>query len=217
MERPGGGSLGTRIWRALTAVPRSWHHFWRRVSLYMPKRLYARSLLIVITPMILLQSVVAFVFMERHWQTVTVRLSQAVTRDIAAIIDLLDTFPAQDNYAQIIRIAQERMSLKIDLLPAEPLPPPGPKPFFSILDQALSSEMRKQINKPFWLDTVGNSNIVEVRVQLDDKVLRVFVRRSQAYASNTHIFLLRRNGMAMVSSTSDVPTIHNRKICVFEA
>jgi two-component system osmolarity sensor histidine kinase EnvZ len=72
MERPSGGGLGTRSWRALTAVPRSWNRFWRRVSLYMPKRLYARSLLIVITPMILLQSVVAFVFMERHWQTVTV-------------------------------------------------------------------------------------------------------------------------------------------------
>ena len=55
----------------------------------MPKRLYARSLLIVITPMILLQSVVAFVFMERHWQTVTQRLSTAVVRDIAALIDVI--------------------------------------------------------------------------------------------------------------------------------
>ena len=59
----------------------------------MPKRLYARSLIIVITPMVLLQSVVAFVFMERHWQTVTQRLSQAPCRDIAAIIDLIETYP----------------------------------------------------------------------------------------------------------------------------
>ncbi len=167
-------SLGVRIWRVLTAATRSWHHLWRRVLFYMPKQLYARSLLIVITPMILLQSALAFVFMECHWQTVTVRLSQAVTRDIASIIDLLNTFPSPNNYAQIIRISQERMSLKIDLLPSEPLPFPGPKPFFSILDQVLSSEIRKQINKPFWLDTIGNSNIVEVRVQLDDKVVACF-------------------------------------------
>ncbi len=33
----------------------------------MPKGLYARALLIIIAPMVLLQSVVAFVFMERHW------------------------------------------------------------------------------------------------------------------------------------------------------
>jgi len=44
----------------------SWIRFWRFVSRYMPKRLYARSLIIVIAPMILLQSFIAFMFMERH-------------------------------------------------------------------------------------------------------------------------------------------------------
>ena len=54
----------------------------------MPKGLYARALLIVILPMVVLQSAVALVFMERHWQTVTLRLSAAVTQDIAALIDI---------------------------------------------------------------------------------------------------------------------------------
>ena len=116
----------------------AWNRFWRLVSYYMPKGLYSRSLIIVITPMILLQSVVTLVFMERHWQTVTLRLSAAVTRDIAAIVDMIETYPPGDNYADVIRIAQERLSLKIDILPPEPLPPPGPKPFFSIVDQSLT-------------------------------------------------------------------------------
>src|SRR3954465_13683867 len=51
----------------VVALAKYWHWYWRSVSRYMPKRLYARSLIIIITPMILLQSVVAFVFMERHW------------------------------------------------------------------------------------------------------------------------------------------------------
>ena len=88
---------------------RNWNWFWRLVARYMPKRLYARSLIIVITPMILLQSVVAFVFMERHWQTVTQRLSEAVVRDIAAIIDMIETYPKGDDYADVIRIAQDRL------------------------------------------------------------------------------------------------------------
>src|SRR5690606_25467609 len=175
----------------LVARARSlWRRFWRIVSQYMPKRLYARSLIIVITPMILLQSVVAFVFMERHWQTVTQRLSQAVTRDIAAIIDTLESYPQDDGYATIIRIAQERLALRISIEPLEPLPPPGPKPFFSILDRTLSEEITKQLGRHFWLDTVGDSAMIEIRLQLADKVLRVFATRSQAYASNTHIFLL---------------------------
>ena len=88
----------------------SWIRFWRFVSRYMPKRLYARSLIIVIAPMILLQSFIAFMFMERHWQTVTQRLSEAVTRDIAAIIDMIETYPKGDDYADVIRIAQTRLS-----------------------------------------------------------------------------------------------------------
>ncbi|EKF17259.1 sensor histidine kinase [Nitratireductor pacificus] len=189
---------------------RPWRRFWRVVSRYMPKRLYARSLIIVIAPMLLLQSVIAFVFMERHWQTVTQRLSQAVTRDIAAIIDMIETYPDDNDYAQVVRIAQERLALKIDLLPPDPLPAPGPKPFFSILDQTLSEEITKQINRPFWLDTVGNSNIVEIRVQMDGRVLRVFARRSQAYASNTHIFLLWMVGTSLVLIAISVAFLRNQ-------
>lgn len=210
LEQPGNNGLSARATRTLKAVPRIWNRFWRLVSLYMPKRLYARSLIIVIAPMILLQSVVAFVFMERHWATVTQRLSQATVRDIAAIIDLIETYPHDADYANIIRIAQDRMQLKVDLLPPDPLPPPGPKPFFSILDDVLSSEITRQINRPFWIDTVGNSNIVEVRVQLENKVLRVFVRRSQAYASNTHIFLIWMVGTSLVLLMIAIPFLRNQ-------
>jgi two-component system, OmpR family, osmolarity sensor histidine kinase EnvZ len=184
--------------RLAMAAPVMWRRAWRRVAHVMPKGLYARSLIIVIAPVILLQSVVAFVFMERHWQLVTQRLSTAVTRDIAAIVDIIETYGPGDDYGEIIRIAQERLALKIDILPPEPLPPPGPKPFFSILDRILSEEITKQINRPYWIDTVGDSNILEIRLQLDDSVLRVFARRSQAYASNTHIFLLWMVGTSLV-------------------
>ncbi|MEI5680970.1 MULTISPECIES: ATP-binding protein [unclassified Mesorhizobium] len=210
LNGPGNENIVARARRAVAAVPKNWKRFWRLVSLYMPKRLYPRSLIIIITPMILLQSVVAFNFMERHWQTVTLRLSQAVTRDIAAIIDMIETYPHDDDYANVIRIAQDRLSLKIDLLPPDPLPPPGPKPFFSILDQILSSEITRQINRPFWIDTVGNSNIVEVRIQLENKVLRVFVRRSQAYASNTHIFLIWMVGTSLVLLVIAIPFLRNQ-------
>lgn len=200
----------THFKQALGAMRRPWRRFWRIVSRYMPKQLYARSLIIVIAPMLLLQSVIAFVFMERHWQTVTQRLSQAVTRDISAIIDMIETYPGNDGYAQVIRIAQERLALKIDLLPPDPLPAPGPKPFFSILDQTLGEEITRQINRPFWLDTVGNSNIIEIRIQLENQVLRVFARRSQAYASNTHIFLLWMVGTSLVLIAIAVAFLRNQ-------
>ncbi len=207
-QQQSGFIAGVR--RAAARFSTRWTRFWRLVAIYMPKRLYARSLLIIITPMILLQSVVTLVFMERHWQTVTQRLSRATTRDIAAIIEMIETYPNDDDYAKVIRIAQDRLSLKIDILPPDPLPPPGRKPFFSILDQILSTEITRQINRPFWIDTVGNSGVLEVRIQLEDKVLRVFVRRGQAYASNTHIFLIWMVGTSLVLLMIAIPFLRNQ-------
>src|SRR5690606_3958490 len=122
----------TGVRARISAFVRRMRRLSPNLARYLPKRLYARPLIIVIAPMILLQSVIAFVFMERHWQTVTVRLSAAVTRDIAAIIDMIETWPDGENQGNIIRIAQERLQLRVDVLPPDPLPAPGPKPFFSI-------------------------------------------------------------------------------------
>ena len=156
----------------------------------LPKGLHARSILIVVLPMVLLQSVVAYVFMERHWQTVTRRLSSALTRDIAAIIEVIETYPQDPRFADITRIAAETFGLTVSVLPPDPLPEPGRRPFFSLLDSTLSGEIRERIDRPFWIDTLGDSNMVEIRISLDDHVLRVFAPRNRAYASNSHIFLI---------------------------
>ncbi|MGL4634436.1 MAG: ATP-binding protein [Beijerinckiaceae bacterium] len=170
-------------------------HFLKAI---LPKGLYARSLLIVIAPVVLLQSVIAYAFMERHWQTVTNRLSAAVASDIAALIDVYERYPQDPESRRLTEIAEIRLGLDVDILPNEPLPRISPKPFFDILDTALSNEIRLRIARPFWIDTVGRSNLVEVRVQLDNAVMRVIARRSQTYASNAHIFLVWMVGTSMV-------------------
>ena len=165
---------------------------------WMPKGLYARALLIMIVPMVVLQSVVAFVFMERHWNTVTRRLSAGVVQDIAALMDVYNGYPQDKDHALLRRIAQQRLGLVVDFLPAGDMPPPGPKPFFSLLDQSLSAQIGRQISRPYWIDTVGRSSLVEIRIQLDDAVMRVFAQRSAAYASNSQIFFLWMVGTSSV-------------------
>jgi two-component system, OmpR family, osmolarity sensor histidine kinase EnvZ len=187
-----------RIHSALGQVADGWRRIARWLNSVMPKGLYARALLIIIAPMVILQSVVAFVFMERHWNVVTQRLSASVVQDIAALIDIYRGYPQDADRALIRRIAQERLGLVVDFLPLTDMPPPGPKPFFSLLDQALSEELRKQIGRPYWIDTVGKSALLEIRVQLDNTVMRVFARRSAAYVSNSEIFLLWMVGTSTV-------------------
>ena len=177
-----------------------WRRFSRWLSSRLPKGLYARSLIIIIAPMVLLQSVLAFVFMERHWETVTQRLSKAVTADIAALIEIVENYPQDPDYSEITRIARDRLGLNISILPPDPFPPAAEKPFFTLLDDTLRTQITQQIGRPFWIDTVGDSNILEIRTRLEkpeEKVLRIFVRRNQAYASNSHIFLVWMVGTSL--------------------
>ena len=84
----------------------------------MPKGLYARALLIIIAPMVILQSVVAFVFMERHWNVgdaASVRRRGAghrgADRHLPAAIRRTPTT------RRSARIAQDRLGLAVDFLP----------------------------------------------------------------------------------------------------
>jgi two-component system osmolarity sensor histidine kinase EnvZ len=147
-------------------------------------------------------------FMERHYNQVTQRLSAGVVQDIATLIEIDKAFP-QDQ-ALLRRVAQDKLGLVIDFLPVTELPPPGPKPFFSLVDQALSDEVRKQIGRPFWIDTVGRSALLEIRVKLDNAVMRVFAPRRAAYVSNSHIFLAWMVGTSLVLITVAVLFLRNQ-------
>src|SRR6202521_5179271 len=166
---------------AASYVTGPWDRFTRWLRSVMPTGLYARALLIIIIPLVVLQSIVALMFVERQSSLVTYYLSSAVTQEIATLIDVYKSNPQSSNRAQLRRIAQDRLCLQLDFLPGTDLPPPGPKPFFSQLDQALSEQIRKQVGLPFWIDTVGRSAIVEIRIKLDDTIMRVFAPRPGAY------------------------------------
>jgi two-component system, OmpR family, osmolarity sensor histidine kinase EnvZ len=179
----------------------AWRKFARVIAELLPKGLYGRSLLIVILPMVLLQAAVAYVFMQRHWDLVTHRLSAAVARDVGAVIDLYKTYPPAAGDERLQTISSERFHIDVALLPKGPLPPPMPRTFFAELDpltRALPDEISKQIGRPFWIDTVGRSGLMEIRVDLGDGVLRMLAHRSLAYEPNIHIFILWMLGAAIV-------------------
>ncbi|MBM3609834.1 MAG: HAMP domain-containing protein [Alphaproteobacteria bacterium] len=191
-------ALPSYMRRSMERTADAWRAGSRRLAGWMPKGLFQRALLIVILPVVLLQSAIAYFFMERHWQQVTMRLSASVVSDIATVIDLYELNPTLQNFENLTRIARQRQRHQIELLGNQPLPPAQDKPFFSFLDRTLAHEISQQIRRPFWLDTIGKSRFVEIRVQMKDNVLRVITHRNQAYVSNSHIFILWMVGTSLV-------------------
>lgn len=168
------------------------------LSPWLPKGLYARTILIIAMPLVLLQTVLLFVFMERHWNNITRRLSAATARDVAAIIEIYKEYPQDEDYKTLINIARNQMDISFQVLPKSDLPEETDSPFYSILDRRLTKEIRRRINQPFWIDTVGQSKFVEIRVALDDRVLKFLANRNHTYASNSHIFVLWMIGSSTV-------------------
>ena len=174
----------------VTGLRRLWRQFAGWLHERMPKGLYARALLIVILPIVLLQSAVAYVYMQRHWEAITERLSAGVARDVAAIADLYESFPQDSRHDTLMRIAAVDLNMQLLVRGKEPLPAPAPRPFFSLLDHLLTRELSRRLKHPFWIDTAATSNLVEIRVELEDATLQILTTRTQAYASNSHIFFI---------------------------
>ena len=49
----------------------------------LPRTLFGRALLIIVTPALLMQAVTAFIFYERHWDTVTRHMAANLASEIA--------------------------------------------------------------------------------------------------------------------------------------
>ncbi|MGF1620300.1 MAG: ATP-binding protein [Rhodomicrobiaceae bacterium] len=177
-------------------------HFSQRLASgsasFLPKGLYARALLIIIAPIVLLQSVLVAVFMDRHWENVTKRLSNATVQNIAMLVSLYEAYPYQDGYVQLTDMARQDLGLVVQVLPGDTLPSPKERPFFGFLDRTLTKTIRDRIGLPHWVDTLGDSNYIDIRIQLDDAVMKVLARRSQTYASNSHIFLVWMVSTALI-------------------
>jgi len=181
----------TAVLNEVLSAPRQlWRGFADWLHARMPKGLYARALLIVILPVVLLQSAVAYVFMERHWEVVTYRLSAGAARQVATMVDIYRTFPDAE-HKELQRIAAIDLHTELTILPKEPLPEAvQKKSLFSLLDRALTRELSRSLTQPFWIDTTVPGNLFEVRVALDDATLRMRASRNQAYASNSYIFFM---------------------------
>ena len=180
---------------ALTELISTPRNLWRAFKIWlhdrMPRGLYARALLIVILPIVLLQSAIAYVFMERHWEVVTYRLSAGVAREVAAIVEIYKNFPDEPEHEKLRRIAAVAMSVELSVLPRENLPEPKKRgSLFALLDTALNKELARRIAQPFSVNTGLSRNFVEIRVALNDATLRMLFNRSHAYASNSYIFFM---------------------------
>ena len=169
-----------------------------RFKQFLPRSIFGRSLLIVLIPMIILQLVMAFVFYERHWETVTRRLTNAVAGDVSTLIWMMNTYNASDDRSLVFRIGRMHLDLEAYLHPDEKLPDPLPPVGNARVERLLAQALQQRVGRPFIINTHAGDRMVLIRVGLRDGVLDVLVHEERLISSTTNIFVFWMVGTSIV-------------------
>jgi two-component system osmolarity sensor histidine kinase EnvZ len=177
----------------------------------LPKGLFARTLLIIVMPIALMQVAVAWSFFDQHWETVTSRLSEGVAGDIAMLTELYkQEADTPDQFDRHAATAISTMRLSVDFRPDDTLPTSRRSSFFRTLDRTLDEALANQLGEEFWFDTTRYPNYVDVRVRVDGGVLRFIAVRERVFATTGHIFLLWIIGASTLLTAVSIIFIRNQ-------
>ena len=164
-----------------------------------PKTLLGRSLLIIITPLILTQVIATWVFYNRHFDTITKGLAEAVAGDVAAVIRIMGPQPTPNSRSSALTLAKTSFWLDATFHEDSVLPEDHEaiKPD-NIVEHKLSKALRGRMSNAFIIDTAWRDKQIRVDVQLPDGVLEVLVPRDRLFSSTTYIFILWMVGSSVV-------------------
>ena len=145
--------------------------------------------MIIILPIILMQIAVAYIFFNAHWVRVTATLSDSIAAEIAFAVELYEQAPSSERVTRLDELMRPNMELSIDFVSLDQLPETERKSFFSTLDRTLRKAMNKSISDPYWFDTTRYPNHIDIRVKVENGVLRFITTRDRVFAPTGFMFI----------------------------
>lgn len=167
----------------------------------LPRSLFGRSLLIIVMPLILLQLISAWIFYQRHWETVARRLSAGVAGEIAAMIDILPLLPRRADPKPFFHAASTHTDIEYAFLSGGRIDPdsdPAALGLTSIIAAPLIQAIKDKVKRPFRINMERDPHKVLVVIRLKDGVLQADVPVERLYSSTTYIFVLWMTGSSIV-------------------
>ena len=172
-----------------------------------PRGLMGRSLLILVTPLLLVQLVSAYVFFGTHWDLVTRRLSAGLAGDIGTVIEMMRLNPTAAGREQAFMVAAQEMELAITLRQGDILTRTGMLGAASkfadqvmgySLEDNLTNALNERVGRPVFIDAESPTQPISIMVQLPDGVLEVHASRKRLYSPTTKIFVLWMVGTSLL-------------------
>ena len=168
------------------------------IKKFLPKSLLGRTLLIIVTPLVLLQLVSATVFYESHWTKVSRGMARGLAGDISALIELLQRDHSPKGINAIRGLAARNMGLVVTFEKNKILANVPEKQSGGIVDKMFIRSLKGSVQRPFKVDSQSLDKHVIVSIQLPEGVFEVILNRKRLFSSTTYIFVLWMVGTSMI-------------------
>lgn len=172
--------------------------FDRWIKPYLPKTLFGRALLIIVTPLVLMQAFSAYVFYDRHWDIMTRRLVNSLAGDIAFLVQELEQPISVEQVRVLSARARAHFDLELFWQPEAILPNKAPPGWLDATAESMDEAMAGKVRRPYVMNTESIHRRIEILIQLPDGVLQVVAHKKRLFSSSTYIFLLWMIGSSLV-------------------
>ena len=155
----------------------------------LPQGLFYRSLIIVAAPTIILQIIVTVVFFDSIWIKANKGLTRSIVGEIKTLSDIYTT-EDQEQKDYLIEQFKHNFDFVINIIDKR-LPTVSGERKYSPVDRSLRRELKNVFgNSNYWFDTVSYKDIVEIKVNSNDKIIQVMFPREKIAPSSVRAFIL---------------------------
>lgn len=172
----------------------------------LPNSLFGRSLLILVTPIFLVQIITTFMFFDRHWQKMGDRLAFSVANEISLISNLVELDDSPENISLLKQQMERPLDLRIYYKQGEKLnrvfddkrvgfQNPSRE---SVIAQSLARAFDLRLDRKFNIIVERNEKWFESQVQLTGGVLSVVVPERRIFSSSGYVVLLWMVGSSII-------------------
>ena len=155
----------------------------------LPKKLFYRSIIIVATPIILLQLIITIVFFDSLW----IKANKGMTRSLVGEVQtMFDVYKKgnKENQKMILDLYNKNFDFVVTYKKNEVLPIKKKERWFSPVDRSLRRELKSAFGLSYWFDTIAYKELVEIRLKYKDGVLQIFFPKHKISPSAARIFAL---------------------------
>lgn len=163
-----------------------------------PQTLFARALIIIVVPMLLLQALSAWWFYSQRGDNVTNRLAQFLVRDLDLLMSLHKDFPDDAHRNWILRHAAQDLLLYVSFRKGAVRPFREPE-YFDIAAREVEGALNANIRRPYFIDNNvgGGQMLIEIQLESGD-VMDVLVPHVRLTFGSSFAYVLAQLGLALV-------------------